>query len=396
MARDTWQVKRPSVVTDKIKKSLIIPAFSHRCGYDLSSIYKSTSFPNAVLTEVSEQCRETFTLEAWVKVQPTDENSTLFTMYDDNAPEKQFKVEIVNGALKVTLYNLAGSSLVLESDNNIPFGKWFHIALVYNGSTAYLYLNGIRADFGPLTGPLKYLGGHPVGGSFSLYMWSDNLFDNITIAKMAQIRMYHFARRAEDVILFYDKLLPEGGGYEEMNVNTIGATEGATLVESNGLDFPVADGFELDEEDVPPVGYGAPFVVVEYPTSLGKQVSLKFPVIPPEDVNFGLFVSFTDEDGIFRRYRLFAPDGMEVAPNVTNYNGEPLDDGFKLEVFNTDGNVSVDLDDDFTLYISDTTNPTTGIDQTSIEAEDLVADITLAEPFDLTNFPLEFNTQQTY
>jgi len=91
-------------------------------------------------------------------------------------------------------------------------------------------------------------------------------------------------------------------------------------------------------------------------------------------------------------------DGYDVNPIPVTYRGQRLPSTVTLEIWNIDGNTTVDLEDALEMLTSIlhvVTSPLTTT-RTSDLSTELSINTLLAEPFPLTPFPLTFATQQTY
>jgi len=108
-------------------------------------------------------------------------------------------------------------------------------------------------------------------------------------------------------------------------------------------------------------------------------------------------VRWTDEDNVIQRRRLNDMEGVDIAPFPEKYAGETLPLTYVFECWNVDGASSITLSTDLVIYTSLTSQPTSDTDHVNVVAvTNPTIDTTLGEPFPVTDFPLEFNTQQTY
>lgn len=169
----------------------------------------------------------------------------------------------------------------------------------------------------------------------------------------------------------------------------------------SGADFTVTpdpDGpHDWVTDDYVPLYYGASFIVGRFAIATSSPFSFKFPNTAPEDCDFGLVVSWLDDDNNRISYYLFLPEeGISVSPELVKYTGQKIPaSGAYLEVWNIDGNRTVTLAAAYELLTSILHNATSYTSATETTDATLTIDTTLAENYPL-QFPLTFNTQQTY
>jgi len=137
---------------------------------------------------------------------------------------------------------------------------------------------------------------------------------------------------------------------------------------------------EVIHTDGPPVGLGGSFIAAEFPVSLSKKVSLKYPLIAPADCNFCLCVRWIDDDGVVQRRKLWTV-GEDIGPDPAFYQGETLPKDFDFEIWNIDGNHTVDLTSDFTIATSILKKATDSLDVTVESLGTLVLDDSIYAAF---------------
>ena len=86
-----------------------------------------------------------FSFEVWVKTESTTGNQTIFSKKDKSNPAGGYEFTITNGN---PTFKWNGNTL--SSNYKLIKNKWFHVAVIYNVSTARIYVNGI--DVGNTSG----------------------------------------------------------------------------------------------------------------------------------------------------------------------------------------------------------------------------------------------------
>jgi hypothetical protein len=411
MARDVWQEKLPGVETKRINKKLILPAFSLDTFYNEQCLKTVDNAPTNGLQipNAGYNLSSAFTVECWVYLHEAVEGGAsrrdvFYANVIDTSGVPQVEIGIYNNLIIVYLYR--GPTFgyyTLESVNEVPIGEWFHVAVTYNGTTLRTFLNGKLESSVAATGALS----QDPGGIYHLGLLSS--YDNTRIfyGYIDEVRVWSSALANETILLFYDKAYHSSTAGLVTYFNFADAEETDTLLRipnfiTGGSTYEITlTGIqvELSIARNAPVGMGASWIVAEYTVTLDEETSLLFPLARPSGAtNFGLYVSWVDEDGEFQRRRLFDPEDitLDIAHNVTDYNGEKLAVPFKFEVFCVDGRDTASLAEDLDIYLATTSLPQDSIDHTSVTEETLTADITLGEPSPWSTFPIPFNTQQTY
>lgn len=385
MSRDTWQQLRPVVQTTKIRKSLTLPTASYNCFEAKGSLRLNIGPPgppsSIQSTPASMEITSALTLEAWVYVEIFSNRLLL-------GISSQYELRTTSaGKLRLTLYK--GGAQTVISASTIPSFQWVHIAATWDGTTAYLFINGVQdANTLSLTPSLATGAGNPIlfgDGSWTGYGAEARIWNRALTMDEMNFRRNHplsDGSTLETGLICYWKC-NEGSGTTVFNKTT------------TDLDFTVTSLNSLLATQYPPLIYGASFIVAEATVTLSKAVSLIFPKKIPTDCTGMLCASHINDDGDEERFYVWGLDGVDIAPFPTRYTGQKLNSPFKLEWWNIDGELTVEVPSDVLVNISDTTYPTSSIDATQIVAATLTIDTTIAEAFPLT-FPLSFSTQQTY
>lgn len=393
MSRKFWtQTTRPSEIK-RLNKKLIIPAFSANCGKSSSLVFGGVvgAANDAILAGKNE-----FTVECWFK----PEGPSSFFVYKGvvNEAWRLQWIDLGGGVnyLFAVFTNSAGTTYTIYSDILPTEYQWSHIAWTYSkaGLISKLYLNGRRC-------------GSVVIANFGLRV-HDGTGMTIQLSLAASVddlRFWNVARTEEQIN--YNRYAPRGvvdsanGLIAYWNFNE-GAGNIATDLMAGLIITPLANNI-LQWSTESPMKYGASFIAAKASVAnltSSENVSLKFPLIPPSNVNFALAISWTDFNNKFQRRLLWNPDAsvgnIDWAPQLVYYNGERLPPTFDFEIINIDGKATVDLASDYTIELSNTSLPNDSTDITEVSVGTLTIDKTLAQNFSLTPFPLTFNSMQTY
>lgn len=396
MSRDLWLTRRAAVQTTKIPQSLTVPAGEYDCGETQASLYFNGSYDSFSVDNVTLP-RNVITIEAWVNCLglTTNIDYPIFCVYEAaSSPYNPIYALVIRNNKLVFRYTKAASVGTITSLSNILIGNWSHVAVVWDGTNVKLYINGVLDSTTALAasvdaGTDNYtVGYYRYGGNLvflgyinELRVWSvARTFDQLLGAMFAP-RIVTLEPDLE--IYFKCRSLPSFSQIHEevtdMDVSVI--TPGSAA---------------LTTEVYYPQRYGASFICAEWAFALTYKFSLVFPIVPPEETTGQLCVSWTDPNGNFQRRALYELDGVDILPPLDIYMGEALGEDATLELWNIDGNSTAVIPEDLIIYVSKTSDPTDSYDHTAVAAATLTTDTTLAEPFPLTPFPLEFNAQQTY
>lgn len=403
MARDTWQLIRPVVQTKKNNKKVTIPAFSYSSFYTRKSIGNGTSpgsddFYQSLVAEYSMD--GPFTLEFWVKLSSISGSHVLFQNWREASNANQLTITATATSIVIDV-SVSSSTETLTATYPVPANEWFHIGVTFDATTIRLYVNGKlqSTTLDPTGGVIDT----DIANTYGYYMFGTKAGGSLMYGSIAELRFDSTQAIGEETMAFrWDKVISEDDlalriSFADAAVagSFINFTE---LVTSSSKSI-TASKFSISETDYPPIGFGCAPLIAEYEVSIGEPCSLKHPKAHPETTpNWGLYVSWIDDGGEFQRRKLFAPSSMdlEIAPVVALYDGEKVNDPFKLEVFAKDGEDTITLTSDLDIKLSNTSNPTSGTDHANNVADEIAADTTLGEPTPLSNPPYEFNTQQTF
>lgn len=416
-----WQRSDKSVVVDKIKKTLTIPSFgSLSCGKEHGSIFfdfgsyslaVAPTFSKASLNAITS----TLTAEIWFKPLRSGGNFNVPALLNFNKISDGTQVFCLqlsdiasdpanDGKIVTFITNSGGTAYTITSATNlVRWDQWQCLTVTFDSVNLLLclYMNGVLlgscATTGTITGVNKLccLGGNAGFGT--------SPGNSYFLGYIGDLRIWNQVLTAEEVLQRYNKPRGLDGIIDPNLVLYYRFTELAGVTLNNALTAlipatltPPYQTWSTTEKA--PIIFGASFIVASYHVSLLQDFSFRFPVSKPTtDCNFELHISWIDRHGTFQRRKFWAVTGVDIAPEVAIYAGERIESAFTLEIFNIDGNATVDLSSDLVLNTSSKTLPTTSKDVTPISAGSVgTIDRTLAEPFPLSSFPLEFGSQQTY
>ncbi|MBO3115990.1 choice-of-anchor D domain-containing protein [Winogradskyella sp. DF17] len=94
-----------------------------------------------------------FTLSAWIKRDAADSGTKSILSKRDAAFTEGYDLQIQNdNSIRVIWKN--GSDQELISNTRIPNDQWHHVAVVYNGTIAYIYIDGVLDNDDAKTAPI--------------------------------------------------------------------------------------------------------------------------------------------------------------------------------------------------------------------------------------------------
>lgn len=393
MARDYWQTKRKAREIKKINKSLVLPTFSQQAFRDNYCVEIRASAFYHRADNVSHDV-DNLTLEFWVKPTKSSLVGTWLNKYYSGTTLTALTCFMTTDDVFTARFTTTVDDYDLTTID-VAYHEWNYIAVTFDSTAneAKLYVNGVLKDTITTSGSLEAGDGYLSLGHATATIYGTNRY--------SEIRLWNETKTDEDIEWIYNKPRDTGGTVDTALTNYWQFTDGTGTAVTDvigGNDITLSTGAEWLTDDYPPLIYGASYILAECSIDLSKTTSIVFPVIPPDDNNFGLCVSWTDSNGDFNRKLLFNASGdvgIDTYPMPEDYQGEKLENPFTLEVWNIDGNPTVDLEEELTIYVSDTTKPTTSVDETSVEAADVTWDTTLGEDYPWT-FPLEFNDALTF
>ena len=124
------------------------------------------------------------TLEAWVKPQPGTKTRTILAKLGPGANAYALHGATFGGGAGGEVD--AGGARELASSDDLPFGRWSHVALTYDGSTLRFYRDGQEAATASVRGPIAMTPGPlRIGGNFIGGGWFKGVIDEVRIYNRA-------------------------------------------------------------------------------------------------------------------------------------------------------------------------------------------------------------------
>lgn len=390
MARDFWQTVRKAVRIDKIKKSLTIPAGTYNCGFTRASLYQVGTVSPAKLASNITLSNTQVTIDFWAKLIPsTVSPCDIFALVSSSAAG-DIRMAVTGSTTIMTI--ITSLNTYTFTVNEVFYHEWHRFTVTFSvtDNELRLYVDAELKGAVTTTGNL-------VDNDFSFVFGSAAILGQ-SIGYYNELALYA-TRKIQEAIRQTSSFKANIGAYGTnlqgyWKLNNLSATVCAPSV--GAIDINAQSGFHaLSTEEYAPIKFGASFVAVQYPVTLGYKASLQFPKKAPDDITGMFVVRWTDDDGVVQRRKLWDMDGVDIGPAPAAYNGEPLSSPFYLEFWNIDGNATAVIPSDIVLRVSKCSKPTTSYDTTAVSAGTVTADSTLAEPFSLT-LPATFASQQTY
>jgi 6-phosphogluconolactonase (cycloisomerase 2 family) len=127
----------------------------------------------------------TFTIEIWIKPNTTASQEILYTGNCNNScPEWALTIGAEQACSTggtaghvVFFGSFAGNKRIVESDNVVSTSAWTHVAVTYNGSNLYMYINGVlQTSTVAVTGtiaqsPWRFIGADPAVSGGCILRW---------------------------------------------------------------------------------------------------------------------------------------------------------------------------------------------------------------------------------
>lgn len=119
------------------------PIFMNSLGFiELDGVNEYLVTPNVrpYFKSVNSSVQKSFTMSLWLY--PTALNGVIVSELDSQTPSSGFhatNIEIVNGFIKYRVWD----SPIITSSLALSLNRWYHIAMVYNGTSVKAYLNGV-------------------------------------------------------------------------------------------------------------------------------------------------------------------------------------------------------------------------------------------------------------
>jgi len=375
MPRDFWQTFRQALRVNKLNKFITLPAFSERAFRHKDSLYVTPTDPvgYALITTTYET---EFSFEFWAKTtQPNTPNEVSFLDISQAAPF-DLQMKFVGGNFVLDfLYSLDNFSLTLSKSPG--WNTWNHFAVTITFKTGVpdglltVYLNGENIGTNAILSAA-------MPGSDTVYIFPFSIGGAALdfYGHLAEVRFWNKVLTQDEILFIKDK--------------PIGATVYTNLI----FYFPENDAsvasnftdFTYEVSSGPPLIYGGSFIVLEFPVvNDTSKFSFKYPIKKPTvDCNFCLCIRWLDADGVLQRYKFWTV-GEDINPDPPIYEGQPIGTDAVIEIWNIDGNETVDLASAMTLYVSLTSNAQSSADRTNVALETLTENPTIWAAFPWTN-----------
>jgi Concanavalin A-like lectin/glucanases superfamily len=397
-----WGKWRKSLITEKMRQTITLESFEAGCGLEtLGSLYfqgaQSPPFtpsynPGFSSSEVTIESKVKFTGSSSGTKYPI----VCIFLTDSGSRKPKYELGVIDNTLYFS-YTQGGSVVTITTNVLVPYNSWSHVAVTWDGTIITLYINKVAVTTAALAAPVDSTD-DVLGVGVSRY-----LVNRMFTGYLNEVRIWSVTRTLDEIKTFADSPIDNAAGLlfytrlytsDEIVASSLYDRITSALVQCTALEVK-----EFVTGIYAPLIYGASFIAAQFDITLTSPSALQFPVARPTGCTFMLVVRWVDQaDGVtVQRRRLWDLDGVDIAPFPETYNGETLPEDYVLECWNVDGAATIELPSDLVLYTSLTTEPTTDTDHANVAAiTNPVVDTTLAEPLPLANFPLEFNTQQTY
>lgn len=403
-----WTSKYPSIKIDRLRKTITVLPFSYQTGFTKGSLSKTPEQSFAIDLKIQgsplpafDTIANSFTVEAWINPLKVDDSGNLqeilFAM-DAGTVSYGIDFGIINRKLRIRIRK-SGVLQTLESTKLISASEWQHVVATYGNNTLKLYINGVQETTTlTVTAPID-----PLVNTFTRVGQSQPLNDEYA-GFIDELRVWTTERTLTEINTWKDFQLigTESGLLTYFKFNVLGVSDRFYDVVNAGRYIATTTGsnlFAVLSTEGFPYLLHASFIGARVKCSLGKKMSLRFPLLKPkDDGEFGFFVMWVDEDDEVQRRKIWTVDGVDIS-DYPDYNGETLEDPFYLEFWNIDGEQLTKLINNLVLDTSLAARPLTSIDRNKQKAlTDATADSFLFETLSAGFFPLPmiFDTQPTF
>ncbi len=161
-----------------------------------TSFYYSTGYSEAyagyfngtndsiVVPESSSYNVSSLTVTAWINTSTTSGTPTMVCR-DNLSSSREFQFRLSSGVPQAILF-ISGTTKSLTATASVATGTWTHVALVWTGTTAYLYANGVQVAAAAYSGSLSAGTGDGIriGSCAGSYLFT-GLINNVRIYNAA-------------------------------------------------------------------------------------------------------------------------------------------------------------------------------------------------------------------
>ena len=176
------------------------PIFMNSLGYiELDGVNEYLVTPNVrpYFKSVNSSVQKSFTMSLWLY--PTALNGVIVSELDSQTPSSGFhatNIEIVNGFIKYRVWD----SPILTSSLALNLNRWYHIAMVYNGTSVKAYLNGVLQGTQTAARDIPSIAqNYAIGASETTYMGTGGYGK----FNLAQFKLYNLPLSDLDILQDY-------------------------------------------------------------------------------------------------------------------------------------------------------------------------------------------------
>ena len=176
------------------------PIFMNSLGFiELDGVNEYLVTPNVrpYFKSVNSSVQKSFTMSLWLY--PTALNGVIVSELDSQTPSSGFhatNIEIVNGFIKYRVWD----SPIITSSLALSLNRWYHIAMVYNGTSVKAYLNGVLQGTQTAARDISNIAqNYAIGASETTYMGS-GAYGKFNLA---QFKLYNLPLSDLDILQEY-------------------------------------------------------------------------------------------------------------------------------------------------------------------------------------------------
>lgn len=176
------------------------PIFMNSLGFiELDGVNEYLVTPNVrpYFKSVNSSVQKSFTMSLWVY--PSALNGVIVSELDSQTPSSGFhatNIEIVNGFIKYRVWD----SPIITSSLALNLNRWYHIAMVYNGTAVKAYLNGVLQGTQTAAREIPIIAqNYAIGASETTYMGSGGYGK----FNLAQFKLYNLPLTDSEILQEY-------------------------------------------------------------------------------------------------------------------------------------------------------------------------------------------------
>lgn len=176
------------------------PIFMNSLGFiELDGVNEYLVTPNvkSYFKSVNSSVQKSFTMSLWVY--PSALNGVIVSELDSQTPSSGFhatNIEIVNGFIKYRVWD----SPIITSSLALNLNRWYHIAMVYNGTAVKAYLNGVLQGTQTAARDIPIIAqNYAIGASETTYMGSGGYGK----FNLAQFKLYNLPLTDSEILQEY-------------------------------------------------------------------------------------------------------------------------------------------------------------------------------------------------